>query len=220
MKFFDRILANIYIFFYKNNQIICMQNGIKKKKFFIKGLKVRFKGDNSTVILHEPFQFKRSKIIVRNNCTVEIAENASIRKLITTQIHNNSVLKIGKNFYCGSLKVYLHDEPDNSIIIGDNCRISTDVFLRPSDAHSIVSSQNFRLNPPQPIEIKNHVWIGMNSIVLKGSYIPENSILAAGSIYTRKSFQPGDQEERLGLDGRIFMGNPAKCVKHGDFTFC
>lgn len=170
--------------------------------------------------MHEPFEFKRSKIIVRDNCNIEIGENAKIRKLTTTAMHNNSTLKIGKNFYCGSLKVYLHDEPNNSITIGDNCMFSTDVLLRPSDAHAIISSKNIRLNPPQPIEIKSHVWIGMNSIVLKGSYIPENSILAAGSIYTRKSFQPSNQEEVIGLNGHIFMGNPAKCVKHGDFTFC
>lgn len=219
MKIFDMFLAYLYKMFYKNNQIICVSNGISKKKFFIKGLKVRFKGDNSRLILHEPFVFQRSKIIVRNNCTIEIAENAEIRKLVTTKMHDNSVLKIGKNFYCGSLKIYLHDDPNNSIIIGDNCMISTDVLLRPSDAHPVHSSDNTRINPPQPIEIKNHVWIGMNCMVLKGSYIPENAILSAGSIYTRKSFQPDNEEEVIGLNGRIFMGNPAKCVKHGDFTW-
>lgn len=218
MSILNDLLVFLYKFLYRTNQIICIKNGKEKKKFFIKGLKIRFKGDNSTIILHEPFEFKRSKIIVRNNCKVEILENAIINKLTTTDMQNNSTLKIGKNFYCGSLKVYLHDEPNNSIIIGDHCMFSTDVLLRPSDAHPIVSSENIRLNPPQPIEIKDRVWVGMNCMILKGSSIPENSILSACSIFTRKSYKPGD-EEKIGLDGRIFMGNPAKCVKHGDFTW-
>jgi acetyltransferase-like isoleucine patch superfamily enzyme len=54
----------------------------------------------------------------------------------------------------------------------------------------------------EPIKIGNHVWIGMNSTILKGVTLGDNSIVAAGSVVT-KSFP----------NNVLIAGVPAKIIK-------
>lgn len=56
-----------------------------------------------------------------------------------------------------------------------------------SDFHKIFNMQNEIINLPSPVHIGNHVWIGCRSTILKGVNIPDNSVVAAGSVMT-KSF--------------------------------
>lgn len=61
------------------------------------------------------------------------------------------------------------------ISIGDNCRIAAGVVILDYNGH-IVNSNNRTIgrDTPQSIFIGNNVWIGTNSIVLKGSIIGDN----------------------------------------------
>ena len=68
------------------------------------------------------------------------------------------------------------------IKIGSNCLLSNNIELHTSDYHSILNKDNQRINPAKSIIIENHVWIGLKSIILKGTIIKENSIVAAGSL--------------------------------------
>ena len=53
-----------------------------------------------------------------------------------------------------------------------------------TDFHKIYQNGNL-INEDKPIVIGNHCWIGMNCQILKGSSIPNDSIIAAGSIITK-----------------------------------
>ncbi len=73
-----------------------------------------------------------------------------------------------------------------SIFIGNGSMIAPNVIIVDSDFHNpwpasdrfISSTETF----DKPVRIGENVWIGMNSIILKGSVIGDNSIIAAGSI--------------------------------------
>ena len=75
-----------------------------------------------------------------------------------------------------------------SVDIGDGCLISWDNLLMDTDFHKIykAGNDNERINPNQEITIGAHVWIGCRCTILKGTLIPDNSVIAAGSIITRK----------------------------------
>ena len=73
----------------------------------------------------------------------------------------------------------------DSISIGHNVVISERVVLRDSDNHSIKDMGNQLSDKTAPIVIGDHVWIGMNVIVLKGVTIGEGAIVAAGSVVTK-----------------------------------
>lgn len=76
----------------------------------------------------------------------------------------------------------------DSISIGHHVVISERVVLRDSDNHTIkdieaISSDESAVTAP--IVIGDHVWIGMNVIVLKGVTIGEGAIVAAGSVVNK-----------------------------------
>lgn len=76
----------------------------------------------------------------------------------------------------------------DSISIGHHVVISERVVLRDSDNHSMkdvgaISSD--KSAESAPIVIGDHVWIGMNVIVLKGVTIGEGAVIAAGSVVNK-----------------------------------
>lgn len=68
----------------------------------------------------------------------------------------------------------------NHIEIGDDCGIGDNVTIVDSDHHSIDGAQI-----SAPIIIGNHVWIGSNSMVLKGVTIGDGAVIAAESVVTK-----------------------------------
>ncbi|WP_434717423.1 acyltransferase [Lactococcus lactis] len=70
-----------------------------------------------------------------------------------------------------------------SIIIGDGVQFGPNVLLYDHDhdykAIGGISAGKYKT---QPIEIGDNVWLGAGAIILKGSKIGANSVVAAGSI--------------------------------------
>jgi transferase hexapeptide repeat-containing domain protein len=54
-----------------------------------------------------------------------------------------------------------------------------------TDFHHVIRNGEV-VNPPKEIKIGKHVWIGCRCTILKGSIISDNSIVAAGSLVTRR----------------------------------
>lgn len=72
-----------------------------------------------------------------------------------------------------------------------------------TDSHTILDMQKNKINENKEIIIGDHVWIGCRSIILKGTKIPDNSIIGAGSLVTKE----------LQNENTIFTGNPIKAIK-------
>lgn len=85
-----------------------------------------------------------------------------------------------------------------SIIIGNNCTITYGCVILSHDAAAA------KLNKKSEFitRIEDNVFIGVNSVVLPGITIGENSIIGAGSVVT-KDIPPNC----------IAAGNPAKILK-------
>lgn len=73
----------------------------------------------------------------------------------------------------------------NSITIGDGVAIARNVMIYDSDHHALLASDGTRLNPSAPIIIRDHVWIGVSAVILKGVTIGEGAVVAAGAVVTR-----------------------------------
>jgi acetyltransferase-like isoleucine patch superfamily enzyme len=84
-----------------------------------------------------------------------------------------------------------------NIEIGDDCGISDNVTITDSDNHTIVGREN-----SSPVIIKDHVWIGKNSTILKGVTIGKGAVVAAGSVVVK------DVPEYC-----LVAGVPAKVIK-------
>lgn len=104
------------------------------------------------------------------------------------------------------------------ISIGKNVTISTGVSLLTHDASvGAIVGRHVYSDIVGPITIGNNRFIGANSIILPGVRIPDNSIVAAGSVVTKTVVNHltnnAPQDE-----GIIIGGNPAVYIcKTNDF---
>lgn len=90
--------------------------------------------------------------------------------------------------------------------IGRDCLFSRQVEIRTTDSHALVSRETGeRINMPGPVEIGDHVWMGLDVIVSKRVRIASDNIVGA------KSFVSGQYTE----SGTVIAGVPAKIVKRG-----
>ena len=99
--------------------------------------------------------------------------------------------------------VRLITDEGSKILIGEDCMFAHSTEVRSTDSHSILDLQGNRLNPAKNIVIGNHCWIGLQCIILKGTEVPHNCMIAAGSVCSKK----------YDASNCILAGNPARVVK-------
>lgn len=169
-------------------------------------VRIKIDGNNNEIILSKKIN-NIDFLVQGNNNFISIKENVAIfRNLKVTITGNNSKLVINKNttIFKGYILI---NEDENKVVIGEDCMISDDVKILASDSHAIISTNTGEcINAhKRGIEIGNHVWLGMNALVLKDARIGDNSIIAAGSVVTYKK----------GEKNIIIAGNPSKKIKEG-----
>ncbi len=94
---------------------------------------------------------------------------------------------------------------EESITIGDRVTVGANSTIIDTDFHPLDPAQ--RIAQPTdgataPVVIENDVFIGMNTLILKGVHIGVGSVIGAGSVVTR-DIPPGV----------IAAGNPARVIK-------
>lgn len=171
--------------------------------------KISIDGRNNTVTLEKALVYRKLVINLKgDNKTIHISEsdkNINFLKIVSIR-GNNQYVKIGKNFSLGGMELQLNDG-DEGVSIGENCLFSWGIKMRTSDGHSIIDLKTGRaINLPENIEIRDRVWVGEDVRFLKGSGIPTNSVVGAGSIVTRSFIEDGSNF--------IVAGVPAKIVKY------
>ena len=94
----------------------------------------------------------------------------------------------------------------SNIDIGDNTMIGANCKIIDNDFHPLNSKKRISNSTndikKSDIKIGRNCFIGMNTIILKGSVIEDNSIVGAGSIVSGKF-----------KSNSIICGNPAKKIK-------
>ncbi|MDD3038760.1 DapH/DapD/GlmU-related protein [Bacteroides sp.] len=142
----------------------------------------------------------KGSIKVASNVQFISEPNGSIFKVALSTYLPDSELFIGSNCKLHGVVIHCNEK----ITIGNNCLLGPGVILCDNNSHRVSVNYEERMKSPAsaPIVLEDNVWIGMNSIVLKGVTIGENSIVAAGSVITKN----------LPANG-LYGGNPAKFIK-------
>ena len=101
-----------------------------------------------------------------------------------TRIVNTGELRIGSHFCINAATEIICYK---KISFGSEVLISWDCLIMDTDFHRVITLKDGRhVNEDEAIAVGNHVWIGCRSTILKGSLIPSDSVVAAGSIIYKK----------------------------------
>lgn len=203
-KITSLLLSTVNRFIGRNSKIIKGNNNkLLIESALLKNVNIKIIGNHNVV--------KISKFTRLSNCNIIIIGDNNIINIGEFTINNNVNFNIeddGNKIYIGE-KTALYGEVDLSAIegtiiqIGRDCLFSSDIDFRTGDSHTILDSDNKRINPSKNIIIGNHVWIGTRSLVLKGSEISNNTIVGAGSLVNKRFDEPNV----------TIAGMPAQIVK-------
>ena len=141
---------------------------------------------------------KRSRTIWQVSGEVNFSGKASIGH--GSKISVRGKLNLGEKFNMTAESTIVCAK---EITFGNDCLVSWDVLLMDTDEHPLYNSGNQRINDDKPIVIGNHVWIGCKCIILKGAQMPDNSVLAAGTLL---------KSEFAGTN-QVVGGNPPTILK-------
>lgn len=199
-----KILSTIYNFI-GLNKINCKgkNNKIKKENVFMKKCKIKVVGNNNNIYIGKMSYLQNTTIVIYgNNNEIILGEKNYVSNGEFFLEDDNNQLKIGyRTTFAGNTHLALTE--GKKITIGENCLFSSNIVFRTGDSHSILNAEGKRINYSKDISVENHVWITQNVTVLKGSKISANSVVATGSIVTKKF-----EDENV-----VLAGNPAKIVK-------
>ena len=154
--------------------VYCVPCGLIKmawtKLFHLNG----FKGPKICMV--SPF----TEISLDKGGRLEIGEHFKMRDGAKLRVRKGAVCKIGTStsMNCNNI-IACRDK----IIIGDDVQLAPNVQIYDHD-HDFrieggIKAGKYRTGS---IEIGNNVWIGANTIILRGTKIGNNAVIAAGSI--------------------------------------
>lgn len=162
-------------------------------------------GNNNTVIIDKNCQLNNLKIHIRGNEN-HLVLNQSVKfNGLLWLTGNKGKIDIGAGTTTEENVTLQISEDNLSIQVGVDCMFSSNIHVWTQDWHHIYDLDGNLINESKSVIIKNHVWIGYDSKILKGVTIGSNNIIGTGAIVT-KSYE----EENV-----VIVGNPARIVKKG-----
>lgn len=156
-----------YSFIMNLSQLVGMMRALFYKVIY-------FKNINSSVFV---MQSKSRIDVFSKKSKINIGKFVFIRKNTTIRIDDESTLDIGDH-------VFMNDNCNincaNKISIGSYTKIAPNVSINDHD-HNYKGVEGGNLIKGEVIIGKN-VWIGSNSVILRGTVIEDNAVVAAGSV--------------------------------------
>lgn len=168
---------------------------------------ININGKNNTLICEENVNLWNSRIDFNgDNSIIYLSEN-TFDYAVNISANGNNICFIGKNNYFNGISTIVLSESKN-VIIGQDCMFSYEVSIRVADVHLIYDTKTKeRLNHSKSIYIGDHVWLGQNALILKGTQIGSGSIIGANSVLSNKTVP----------SNTTFAGSPARLTKEDTF---
>lgn len=121
---------------------------------------------------------KQSKLVLHNG--------VSIRRNTEIDVRDHALIELGNHsFFNSNCLIVAHKK----IVIGAGVEFGPGVMVFDHD-HKYKNGLEKRGFESSEIIIGNNVWIGAGTIILRGSHISDNCVIAAGSVI-KGNYEPG-----------------------------
>lgn len=119
-----------------------------------------------------------TRVRLRENAVWSSEKGCRLSYGVTLEILKNALLET-KFFTMNSNTTLIAAQ---KISLGNDVMIGRNVVIYDSDFHSILDQDGNILNHSKPVVIGNHVWLGTNTMILKGVDLCEGSIVGGGTV--------------------------------------
>lgn len=142
---------------------------------------------NKLIYIVKNIAFKKNiPFAIIKSCDLEFSRESDIKidgsiycsPGCSIRVRKNGRLHIGKDCFFNNNCVLTSRQ---SIQIGDNVIFGPNVVIFDHD-HDFCSSNMREKYISEPIIIEDNVWVGANSIILRGAHIKEGTVIGAGCI--------------------------------------
>lgn len=170
-------------------------------KFEMRNSQFDFRGKNN-ILFCDGAIFENSYLRFGGDHSVVYFEKSKHPLKVETRTGFDSTLFFGRDNYINQ-KIYLYATERKNIIVGNECLFSFNVYLYTCDPHVLYDFSGKRINQSKSILVGDHVWIGQNSLILKGTSLGSGCVVGGNSVITA-----GTKKSNC-----VYAGNPAKKVK-------
>lgn len=131
-------------------------------------------------------------ITIGNNAKLIFENDFIIGQNVKILVHDGGVLTFGGKLHETGSGI----TADSIVMCKERITVGTDlicswnVFLTDCDWHKMIMG-NISCPPSKPVKIGNHVWIGSNVVITKGSLVEDNAIIAAFSKISNQEVKGG-----------------------------
>lgn len=164
-------------------------------------------GDDNRIVIGKGCNLRRVHFFIRGNGnTIIVDDDCSAYNVEFHMEQNGNTIHIGKGTTMHGRAggaIHMATDEGSGIYIDEDCMLAHSIQIRSTDSHSIVDMSGKRLNPAKDVHIGRHCWLGMQSVILKGTRIQSNTIVAAAAVCSKE----------YGESHCILAGNPARIVK-------
>lgn len=197
-RIYNRILGH-------NTIHIKGQSKVRFPAVMLKHVKITIEGNGNVIEIGRLTRMTDSSIYIKGNHNrIVIDERNGFEGSSLWMEDDGNEILIGEHnrFFRNT---HLAALEGTKITIGGEGLFAPDVQLRTSDSHSILDMEGRRVNFAEDISVGEHVWMGAGAVALKGSVIPDESVIGIHSLVNRK----------LDETNCVYAGSPVKKVKTG-----
>lgn len=181
----------------------------KNLKTFPKGLFILIKGNNNYIEIHEPNCSNSYIEIFGENNKFLLAKLCKEMQGASFHLADGGTIEIEKECELGNSALWVVVNGDykrkHKLFIGEGTHIAKDTIIRTSDGECLLDYNTEEpISEPQDVYIGKHCWITSRCLILKGTYLPNNTIVAANSLVNKKFSE----------EATLIGGSPAKLIRN------
>ncbi len=168
---------------------------------------IRFHGNNNILYCEPGCTLSNSVLSFTGDNSVIFLRKNEHKYLLSVSVPYDSVFYMGENNYInGKMTVILSEQ--RHCFIGNDGVFSWGICIRNADPHLIYDCETKqRINPTKSVYIGDHVWLGQDCLILKGTEIDSGSIIGAMSVVAGKKVP----------HNTAWAGNPARMIAENVF---